>query len=146
LEARRISPAFRNAIMDNIVMHQTKDFVRTYCKTIDQLMSHYLYYGINKPIDIHEALLVRLKKMHKFLRRELETTNSEAQIRCLHSLCRGQVRIVGLAKIKKLLWAKKTSGRDRLRAVNTSEIGLQTKLAAAMSVLALLYYMKCWNS
>jgi hypothetical protein len=134
---RGISNTFKVAIEDDIILHQPKDVLKQGGKITDELMPRYLFCRIHKPLDVHEALLARLKLKNDYLCRELDITESLEQENNLHALCRGQVKILDHRKVKGLLWANNCSSRDLLPALDAADIGLQAKVAAAMSVRAL---------
>lgn len=133
---RGISNTFKVAIEDDIILHQPKDALKQGGKITDEVMPRHLFCWIHKPLDVHEALLARLKLKNDYLCLELNVTGSSEQASNLHALCRGQVKILDHRKVKGLLWANNCSSCDRLPALDAADIGLQARVAAAMSVRA----------
>ncbi|KAH5722562.1 hypothetical protein HBI18_142210 [Parastagonospora nodorum] len=134
---RGISKAFKVAIENDITLYQPKDALKQGRNITDELMPRYLFCRIHKHLDAHDALLARLKLKNEYLCRELNITDSSEQMDNLNALCRGQVKILDLRKVKDLLWANYCTVRDRLPVLDAADIGLQAKVAAAMSVRAL---------
>jgi hypothetical protein len=134
---RGIFKVFKNAVEDDILRHQPSDVVRNSGDLIKQLMPLHLYWRIKKPNDVHTALLVRLTKMNDYLCEELHITLDTERDENLQALCRGHVKMNGYHKTRDMLWALRSWYRDSLQEANKNEIGLQAKVAAAMSVRAL---------
>ena len=56
---RGISTTFRDAITDDILLHQTKDVLKDGDRIMDRLMPRYLYYRVKNRLDVCNVLPVR---------------------------------------------------------------------------------------
>ncbi|KAF2833844.1 hypothetical protein CC86DRAFT_277816 [Ophiobolus disseminans] len=126
---RGICRTFRDAIRDDIILHQPREHLRSRSSIMENLMPHYLFHQVQKRVYGSDELLDRITKMNAYMCQELQTINVAHQVESLRALCSG----LALASDRHFVsyFFHNTSSVYAMES-NSEDLALNEKVLAAM--------------